>query len=284
MKEAKKLQTLDIGLDVIDANPNQPRKKFEHNSLEELASSIRDKGVLQPIIVRSVGERYIIIAGERRARASKLAQRETIPAIVLDVDEKEAVELALAENIQREDLSVIEEAHSLSGLADLYDSNIENVAIKIQKSIGYVRDRLSLLNLPEYAQDMLDRGEINLSQAKVILEIPDANDQINAAKLAQKLQLSANQLKGRTQHLKDKKKENDEGKKKKRPASYRKLTGAIVGVFDVFDDIDWSQLQLDQRETLIQQIDALVDLLNGSKEAMGSIAPLEEAKAGSQAG
>lgn len=279
MDEARKLEIVDVKLDLIDHNPNQPRRKFEESSLNELAASIRDKGILQPIILRKVvaGEsaRYIIVAGERRMRASKLAGRTEIPALVVDVGDDEAVELALAENIQRQDLSIIEEARSLSGLLDRCDGNVENVAIKIQKSVGYVRDRLSLLNLPEFVQNMLDHGEINLSQAKVILEIPEANDQVNAAKLAQMLQLNANQLKGRTQHLKGKEKG---GEKKKRPASFKKLSSSIVGVFDVFDSVDWTKLQLDQRETLLQQIDALVDLLQGCRQDIEKSVPQEKEK------
>lgn len=271
MSLEKKLQIVDIPLDRIDANPHQPRQRFTQESLEELAASIRDKGVLQPIIVRPVGEgeavRYTLIAGERRARASKLADRATIPAIVLAVDADEGVEMALLENIQREDLGVVEEARALCGLADRYGGSVEQVAMKVHKSIGYVRDRLALLTLHEQIQKMLDRGELNLAQAKVILDLPEAGDQVAAAKLAAKLQLDANQLKGRTQHLKGKLKDKPE--RKKRMATFKQVSGGLVKLFDLVDEVDWSAFKSDQRETVGQQIDALVELLRQCQQELG---------------
>jgi ParB family chromosome partitioning protein len=245
----------------------------------ELAASIRDHGVMQPITVRRVGEGeaviYILIAGERRTRACKMAQRETIPAIVLDVADDRAVEMALIENIQRENLGVMDEARALNGLLDRFEGNIERVAMTVKKSLLYVRERIQLLSLHEQIQSMVDRGEINLAQAKVILEIASVEDQIKAAKEAHALQLNANQLKGRTQHLK--KKTEDEGARKKRKASFAQLSRGIVTLFDLVEGVSFSDLSRDQKDTLAQQIDTLVDRLDQCKEELGAVvAPPEE--------
>ena len=275
----RKMRIVYVFVDLIEVNPHQPRKNFTEESLRELAASIEERGVLQPIIVREIANgttsRYMLIAGERRIRASKLAGKKTIPAIILDVADDEAAEVALLENLQRENLNLVEEARALSALLDRFNGDVDRVASSVHKSGPYVRGRLDLLKLHEQAQGMLERDEINLAQAKVILGIPNGPDQLAAAATAQKLRLNANQLKGRLQHMMAK--EGDEHKERKKRASFKHLTSAFVSMFDLLDSADLSTLQTDQRVTLVQQIEVLMAELDRVLEKLNSSESVEVA-------
>lgn len=182
--QAEGLRDVDIYL--IDTNEDQPRKSFDKEKLQELAESIKLHGVVQPIVVRSMGERYSIIAGERRYRAARMAGLATVPVLIKDMDEMQAMEVALIENIQRENLNPIEEAAAIKSLMDLHDLTQEEVSKRISKSRPAVSNAVRLLSLPNEVQDMLRDGSIQAGHARAILAIPDdTNRAIVARRIAQ---------------------------------------------------------------------------------------------------
>ena len=162
---------LTVDLDKLKAREDQPRKNFDDDSLEELANSIKADGVIQPIVVRKGGDKYEIIAGERRFRASKLAGLEKVPIIVKNVSDRKARELALVENIQREDLNPIEEAISLKTLMEEYKLTQQELSDIVGKSRSYIANNLRLLNLSDYIKDYLIRGELSPSQGRTLLSL-----------------------------------------------------------------------------------------------------------------
>ena len=155
----------------IKPNPNQPRKNFEDKSLKQLAQSIEEKGLISPITVKQVDNKYIIVAGERRYRAHKLLNKKRILAYVIDAESnKDIMYMALIENIQREDLNPIEEAKGYKYLQDNLDSSITEIAKTVGKSRPAVSNALRLLKLPNEIQDSILKGEINAGQARAILQ------------------------------------------------------------------------------------------------------------------
>ena len=155
----------------IKPNPNQPRKNFEDKSLKQLAQSIEEKGLISPITVKQVDNKYIIVAGERRYRAHKLLNKKRILAYVIDAESnKDIMYMALIENIQREDLNPIEEAKGYKYLQDNLESSITEIANTVGKSRPAVSNALRLLKLPNEIQDSILKGEINAGQARAILQ------------------------------------------------------------------------------------------------------------------
>ena len=159
----------------VDPNRSQPRQNFEDEALEELAESIRQFGVLQPILVQKKGSRYEIIAGERRWRASRKAGLKEIPAIVKEYSDQETLELSLIENIQRQDLNPIEEAKAFRRLLDEFGLRQEDLAVRVSKSRTAITNAVRLLKLDERVQDLLIRDQISMGHARALLpvEIPD---------------------------------------------------------------------------------------------------------------
>ena len=157
----------------IRPNPLQPRKNFDSEALSELTASIAERGVLQPILVRTVDDGFEIIAGERRWRAAQKAQLHQIPAIVRDFDESATAEIALIENIQREDLNAIEEAEGYRQLISRFGHGQDGVAKLVGKSRSHVSNLLRLLGLPNSVQEMLLRGDISMGHARAILTAPE---------------------------------------------------------------------------------------------------------------
>ena len=171
-----------IPLNKIIAGIYQPRQNFNQNELVELADSIKESGVIQPIILRKAeDDHYEIIAGERRFRASKIAGLKTIPAIVKKINNHEALELAIVENIQRSDLSPIEEARGYQRLVDEFSYTQEQIAKRTGKSRSHITNLLRLLGLPENVRDLLDRGLISMGHARAII------NSIDPAKLARRI-------------------------------------------------------------------------------------------------
>ena len=162
---------LTVDLDKLMAREDQPRKSFDDDSLKELANSIKADGVIQPIVVRKVDDRYEIIAGERRFRASKLAGLEKVPVVVKNVTDRKARELALVENIQREDLNPIEEAISLKTLMEEYKLTQQELSDIIGKSRSYIANNVRLLNLSDHIKEYLIRGELSPSQGRTLLSL-----------------------------------------------------------------------------------------------------------------
>lgn len=203
------VNTLKISL--IDPKNDQPRKYFDKDALEELAASISENGLLQPILVREYGEgRYQIIAGERRFRASKLAGLTDIPAIVLNRDNKAAAQIALIENIQREDLNPLEEAMAYKSLKDEYDMTQEELSEKLGKSRSAIANSIRLLDLPEAILAMVASRELSAGHARTLLGVKDPEDMILLAQFAAEQDLSVRQLEEQVKKINRKKKTTDE--------------------------------------------------------------------------
>ncbi len=169
----------EIGIDLIEANPNQPRREFEEQTLQELAESIKELGVIQPITLRKNGEnRYQIIAGERRFRASQLAGKDTIPAYIIDADEENSMEMALIENIQREDLNAMEIALAYQQLVEQYNLSQEQLSKRVGKGRATIANFLRLLKLPATIQVALKEKSIDMGHARALLALDDAVAQI----------------------------------------------------------------------------------------------------------
>lgn len=178
----------------IEPDRNQPRKNFEDTALSELSKSILEHGVLQPIVVRpTTNGTYKIIAGERRWRASRLAGLVEVPVIIKDVTDAQAMELALIENLQREDLDPVEEALGYKNLMERCNLTQEQAAEKLARSRSAVANSLRLLNLPNEVLDMLQKGELSTGHAKVILSLPSTEMQSKAAKQIQQEKLNVRQ-------------------------------------------------------------------------------------------
>jgi len=178
VNETKDSDIVEIPLTEIRSNPYQPRKEFDEQSLREFADSIKEHGVIQPIIVKKSIKGYEIIAGERRTRASKMAGKETIPAIIRDFTDQEMMEIALIENIQREDLNPIEEAEALAKIIESNNMTQEEAAKKFGKSRSYITNILGLLSLPEKTKKYVREGKISMGHARVLSKLSDT-DQIN---------------------------------------------------------------------------------------------------------
>lgn len=178
----EKVSEIDIKL--IDVNPNQPRKNFEPTALKELADSIKVHGVIQPIIVNKTGDRYIIVAGERRFRASKLAGLKTIPAIVKNYTEQQIKEISLLENIQREDLNPIEVANAMKELLEIYGWTQDVLADRLGKSRPAIANTLRLLTLQPEVIALIESGKLSAGHARSLVVVSDPETQVKLAKLA----------------------------------------------------------------------------------------------------
>ena len=171
IKEVVVNEPKEIEIGLIDRNPDQPRKIFDDEALAELASSIKNYGVIQPIIVKEVDGRYVIIAGERRWRASRLAGLKTIPCVIKDYTEQEVSEIAIIENLQREDLNPIESAKAIKSLIAQFDLTQDEVADKIGKSRPAVANTLRLLLLPDAIINLVETNKITAGHARALLAI-----------------------------------------------------------------------------------------------------------------
>ena len=197
-----------IKLSMIDPKSDQPRKYFDKEALEELASSIAENGLLQPILVREYGDsRYQIIAGERRFRASKLAGLSEIPAIVLDKDDRKVAEIALIENIQREDLNPVEEAMAFRALIKEYDLTQEELSEKVGKSRSAIANTMRLLDLPDEILTMVAAGELSAGHARTLLGVKDRDNMLILADKTVELDYSVRQLEEEVKRINKPKKE-----------------------------------------------------------------------------
>lgn len=166
-------KVVEIPLAQLRANPYQPRKDFNEEAIHELAESIRQHGVIQPIIVRSVLKGYEIIAGERRFRASQYCGKPTIPAVVRNLSDQQVMEIALIENLQRENLNAMEIAVAYQGLMDQFSLTQEELSLKVGKSRSHIANFLRLLSLPEEVKELVSRGTISMGHARAIVALKD---------------------------------------------------------------------------------------------------------------
>ena len=169
-----------IGLDLIDPNPFQPRRSFDEKALESLAASIRSQGVLEPLRLRPLGDRFQVVFGERRLRASKLAGLAEVPAVVEETEDSSMRILALVENLQREDLGPLEEADALAGLVEILGTQ-EAVAEQVGKDRATVANAIRLLGLPPEVKDLLSQGRIQAGHARTLLGLESAAAMIEMA-------------------------------------------------------------------------------------------------------
>ena len=185
----------DIPLDHIEPNPNQPRSQFDDDALRELAASIKNSGVLQPVLLRPVGQdRYQIIAGERRWRAATHAGLTTIPAIIRDISDAEAFELALIENLQREDLDPLERATAYQQLIDNAGFSVDELATRLGESRASIANYLRILKLDSKVRDMISAGQLGMGQARAIAGITHPQRQLAIARMAVRRNLSVRQV------------------------------------------------------------------------------------------
>jgi ParB family chromosome partitioning protein len=171
-----------IDIDLIDPSPVQPRIRFDDRRLEELARSIRENGIVQPVLVRRKGHRFELVAGERRWRAAKQAGLERISAIIRDVPDEKLLELALIENLQREDLSAIEEAHAYKSLIETIGLTQESLAARVGRDRSYITNHIRLLRLPEDLQQLVQDGKLSGGHARTLLAVSDIHVQRRVAR------------------------------------------------------------------------------------------------------
>jgi ParB family transcriptional regulator, chromosome partitioning protein len=249
---ATRAQIREIPVARILPNPAQPRLSYEEESLTELADSIREHGVLQPILVRPVGSQFELIAGERRWRASKLARREAIPAIVVDFDEETALEVSIIENLQREDVSPLEEAAMFRKMTDLGYS-VRQLAQKIGKDKGYVENRMRLSDAPVEIRELVSVRKDTISHAYELMKVTDERTRRRLAKKVAAGELTLARLRALTGSATD---DGADGGKPKRRA--RTVAGELA-VRTAVRATD--EALMDNRSRLAGAIDELVDLL-----------------------
>lgn len=182
---------IEIAVSDIIPNPLQPRKTFDATKLAELTESIKEHGVIQPLIVRKNGGKYEIVAGERRWRAAKIAKLKTVPVIVREYDNAKMAEIALVENIQRHDLNAIEEAEGIKRLMNEFGFNQEQAAKKIGRSRTAVTNILRLLNLPASVREAVSRETLTMGQVRPLLSLENAQEQEKLARIIAEQGLSA---------------------------------------------------------------------------------------------
>ncbi len=172
----------EIAVDDIGPNPFQPRTRFNDEAIEELAASIKASGVLQPVLVRRQGDTFVLVAGERRLRAARVAGLGKIPAIVREVSDRDMMEMALIENIQREDLNPIDEAHAYHGLIEKIGLTHEQISERVGKQRSSISNALRLLSLPPEVREMVSRGTLSAGHARALLALEQSGEILGAAR------------------------------------------------------------------------------------------------------
>ena len=187
-------EVVELPLDELRPNPYQPRKKFDDEALEELTLSIKEHGVFQPIIVKKTIKGYDIVAGERRFRASKKAGLTTIPAIIKDFSDDEMMQISLLENLQREDLTAIEEAKAYKAIIDASNITQDELAKRVGKSRSHITNMLGLLKLPTNVQDLVLYNKISMGHARVLSKLEDIDKINELAEITMRQDLSVREL------------------------------------------------------------------------------------------
>lgn len=192
--EAPPQGVVEADIRLLDVNKSQPRKQFDEDKLQELAQSISRHGVVQPILVRQKGERYTIVAGERRYRAARIAGLATVPVVVRELEDQQVMEVALIENIQREDLNPVEEAAAIRFLMKQHDLTQEEVAERISKSRSAIANTLRLLALPDEVLDLLRDGSLSAGHGRALAAMKEKALQLRLAKEAVEQGYSVRQM------------------------------------------------------------------------------------------
>ncbi len=194
---------VNLNVNEIRTNPYQPRKDFDQEKLEELAQSIKEQGVFTPILVRKSTVGYELISGERRLRASQMIGNTTIPALIMDINEDQMMEIALLENIQREDLNVIEEANGYKKLMESLNYTQDQLAKRVGKSREHVANTLRLLRLPQEVQDYVAEGKLTMGQVRPLITLESSDDIISLANRIYKEGLSAREIEKLVKNIKN---------------------------------------------------------------------------------
>ena len=207
-------QTIFIPITEIEPNREQPRKRFDEEGLAQLADSIQEHGVLQPLLVRpAMNGAYLLVAGERRWRAARMAGLREVPVVIRDLSEQESMEIALIENLQREDLNPLEEASGYQDLIDLYGYTQDQVAKRVGKSRSAVANALRLCGLPETVRELVENGSLSAGHARALLSFEDEGEMEQVAKFAAEKGLSVRDLENRAKERR--KRANGAGKVRK---------------------------------------------------------------------
>ncbi|ANU14632.1 Chromosome (plasmid) partitioning protein ParB / Stage 0 sporulation protein J [Planococcus halocryophilus Or1] len=199
ISDTDKVNQINVG--EIQANPYQPRKIFEQVALEELAESIKEHGILQPIVVRKAGEKYEIVVGERRFRAAKLVKLKKVPAIIKDLSDQQMMELAILENLQREDLTPIEEAEAYQKLMEALSLTQEQLAFRLGKSRPHIANHIRLLSLPEDVRKLISDKELSMGHGRTLLGLRSKKLIPETAEKVVKENLNVRQLENLVQRL-----------------------------------------------------------------------------------
>ncbi len=243
---------IEIPLENIKPNPFQPRKIFNQEKIDDLAISIKEYGVFQPIIVKQVTEGYIIVSGERRYRASKQVGLETIPAIVRQYEPRMVIEIALLENLQREDLSPIEEAEAYQNIIEKLSYTQKELADRIGKSRSHITNILGLLNLPDEVQKMIISEEISMGHARVLSKLSDQDRIKSLASLIISKGLSVRQI----EEISKKEKKSNEIKVKVKNPTYKKMEKQLSSKYG-------GSVSIKENKIIIKtDSDKLVELIN----------------------
>ena len=263
---ATQAQLKDLAVTKILPNPAQPRLSYDEDSLTDLAASIREHGVLQPILVRPAGSKFELIAGERRWRASQMANRETIPAIVVEFDEQTALEVSIIENLQREDVSPLEEAAMFRKMTETFGYSVRQLAQKVGKDKGYVENRLRLSDAPADIRELVSLRKDTISHAYELMKIGDERKRRRLAKRVAAGELSLAKLRiitgGRGEPV--------EGE----PAAPRRRAKTVAGEVAAAKAAD--DALMGAREKLSEGVDDLVAILR-QPETMDQIPEVNRA-------
>ncbi|MCH4825579.1 ParB/RepB/Spo0J family partition protein [Planococcus halocryophilus] len=199
ISDIDKVNQINVG--EIQANPYQPRKIFDQAALDELAESIKEHGILQPIVVRKAGEKYEIVVGERRFRAAKLVKLKKVPAIIKDLSDQQMMELAILENLQREDLTPIEEAEAYQKLMEALSLTQEQLAFRLGKSRPHIANHIRLLSLPENVRKLISDKELSMGHGRTLLGLRSKKLIPETAEKVVKENLNVRQLENLVQRL-----------------------------------------------------------------------------------
>lgn len=220
-------RVVDVSIDLVDANPFQPRKRFDDSRLKELSDSIRTDGILQPVVVRRKGTKFELVMGERRLQAARLAGVSTIPVVVRDVRDADALRLAIVENVQRENLNAIEEAVAFRRLISEFGLSQADLAGMVGKDRSSIANTLRLLNLPEEVQRMIEDEALTGGHARALLSLPTQKEQLALARRIVEQNLSVRQVEAEV-GLTRVKKNNAARRHKEKPAYLADLEKAFA--------------------------------------------------------
>ncbi|MBZ4687630.1 MAG: parB-like partition protein [Clostridiales bacterium] len=263
-----------IPIDKIKPNYFQPRKNFDEEKLQELADSINEHGVVQPIVVRSYGEdQYEIVAGERRWRACRLLNMETIPAIVRDFNDRQVTEIALIENVQREDLNPIEEAWAYKTLLDEFNLTQNELSNRVGKSRSFIANMMRLLNLPVEIQECLSSGQLSIGHARALLPLENIDKQIELAKKIIENELTVREVEKIVKDLlsekdKDRKKEKEVDKEYINPMNkiFEDKLQELLGTKVKFKQKNKDSGKIEIEYYTSEDLERIIEILVGNEE------------------